>query len=84
MFGIMTWIACGVVLGFIVNQMIAGYDKGLVLLTLGIGIAGAVGGGFLAQFFGYGDSATFSFFAVLFALFGATLFLFSYRRIIKV
>jgi uncharacterized membrane protein YeaQ/YmgE (transglycosylase-associated protein family) len=84
MIGIMTWIGCGVVLGFIMNQMISGSDKGLALLTLTVGIAGAVGGGFVAQCFGYGNSATFSFFAVLFALFGATLFLFSYRRLINV
>jgi len=84
MIGIMTWIGCGVVLGFIVNQVISGYDKGLVLLTLTVGIAGAIGGGFVAQFFGYGNSATFSFYAVLFAVCGAVLFLFSYRRMINV
>jgi uncharacterized membrane protein YeaQ/YmgE (transglycosylase-associated protein family) len=84
MIGIMTWIGCGVVLGFIMNQPISGYDKGLVLLTLGVGIAGAIGGGFVAQLFGHGDSATFSFYAVLFAVLGAALCLFSYRRVIKV
>jgi hypothetical protein len=41
-------------------------------------------GGFAAQLFGYGNSATFSFYAALFAVFGAILFLFSYRRLIKV
>jgi uncharacterized membrane protein YeaQ/YmgE (transglycosylase-associated protein family) len=84
MIGIATWMGCGVVLGFIVNQLISGYDKGLVLLTLGVGIAGAIGGGFVAQLFGHGDIATFSFYAVLFAVLGATLCLFSYRRVIKV
>jgi uncharacterized membrane protein YeaQ/YmgE (transglycosylase-associated protein family) len=84
MIGIMTWIGCGVVLGFIMNQLISGYDKGLVLLTLGVGIAGAIGGGFVAQLFGHGDSATFSFYAVLFAVLGAAFCLFSYRRVIKV
>ncbi len=80
----MTWIGCGVVLGFIVDQLISGYDKGLVLLTLGVGIAGAIGGGFVAQLFGHGDSATFSFYAVLFAVLGAVLCLFSYRRLLTV
>jgi uncharacterized membrane protein YeaQ/YmgE (transglycosylase-associated protein family) len=84
MVGIMTWIGCGVVLGFIVNHLMSGYDKGLVFLTLAVGIAGAIGGGFAAQLFGYGNSATFSFYAALFAVFGAALFLFSYRRLIKV
>jgi uncharacterized membrane protein YeaQ/YmgE (transglycosylase-associated protein family) len=84
MIGIMTWIGCGVVLGFIMNQLISGYDKGLVLLTLTVGIAGAIGGGFVAQLFGHGDSATFSFYAVLFAVLGAGLCLFGYRRVIKV
>jgi uncharacterized membrane protein YeaQ/YmgE (transglycosylase-associated protein family) len=84
MIGIMTWIACGVILGFIVNQLISGYDKGLVLLTLSVGIAGAIGGGFVAQVFGHGNSATFSFLAVLFAVCGAALCLFGYRRLIKV
>ena len=84
MIGIMTWIGCGVVLGFIMNHLISAYDKGLVLLTLGVGVAGAIGGGFAAELFGYGNIATFSFYAALFAVFGAALFLFSYRRIIKV
>jgi|HubBroStandDraft_4_1064222.scaffolds.fasta_scaffold783104_2 uncharacterized membrane protein YeaQ/YmgE (transglycosylase-associated protein family) len=84
MIGILTWIGCGVVLGFIVNQLISASEKGLVLLTLGVAIAGAIAGGFVAQFFGHGNMATFSFYAILFAVCGATLVLVTYRRVIKV
>jgi len=55
-----------------------------VLLTLGVAIAGAIAGGFVAQFFGHGNMATFSFYAILFAVCGATLVLVTYRRVIKV
>lgn len=83
MLGLLTWIGCGIAVGYIVNHLISGYDKGLVLLTLSVGIAGAILGGYIAQFLGHGNSATFSFYAMVFALCGASLFLFTYRRVIQ-
>lgn len=84
MLGVMTWVVCGVVAGYVVNQIISGHDKGLVLLTLSVGIGGAIAGGFIASLFGQGTGATFSFYALLFAVGGASIALFAYRRLIGV
>jgi uncharacterized membrane protein YeaQ/YmgE (transglycosylase-associated protein family) len=82
MAGIMTWIVCGMVAGYIMSLAISGREKGLLLLTLIVGIAGAVVGGFVAQMCGQGTSASFSLFAVPFAAVGAALSLVTYRRLI--
>jgi uncharacterized membrane protein YeaQ/YmgE (transglycosylase-associated protein family) len=84
MIGVLSWLACGVAVGFFVNHLIAGYDKGLVLLTLGVGIGGAVVGGFIASLFHFGNSATFSIYSLPFALIGAAATLVGYRRMIGI
>jgi uncharacterized membrane protein YeaQ/YmgE (transglycosylase-associated protein family) len=84
MAGIVAWIVCGVVAGYIMSYLISGAEKGLVVLTLTVGVAGAIGGGYVAQLFGHGTSASFSFYAVLFAVAGASLCLVTYRRLIGV
>jgi uncharacterized membrane protein YeaQ/YmgE (transglycosylase-associated protein family) len=84
MTGIIAWVACGVATGYIMSYLISGSEKGLVPLTLGVGVAGAIAGGFIAQLFGQGTSATFSFYAVLLAVAGASLSLLTYRRLIGV
>jgi uncharacterized membrane protein YeaQ/YmgE (transglycosylase-associated protein family) len=80
MIGAFSWISCGVVAGFFVNHIIAGYDKGLLLLTLCVGAGGAIAGGLIASLFNLGDRSTFSIFALLFAFVGAAVSLVGYRR----
>jgi uncharacterized membrane protein YeaQ/YmgE (transglycosylase-associated protein family) len=84
MAGIMTWIVCGVVAGYFMSLAIDGREKGLLLLTVTVGVAGAIVGGFVAQVCGQGTSATFSIYAALFAIVGASLSLVSYKRLIGV
>jgi uncharacterized membrane protein YeaQ/YmgE (transglycosylase-associated protein family) len=82
MAGIVAWGVCGVIAGYIMSYLISGAEKGLVLLTVTVGVAGAIAGGFIAQLIGYGTSASFSFLAVLFAAVSASLCLVTYRRLI--
>jgi uncharacterized membrane protein YeaQ/YmgE (transglycosylase-associated protein family) len=82
MLGIISWMVCGLAAGFIVNHLISGADKGIVLLTLGVGIGGAILGGYVASLFSYGNSATFNFYALVFATVGASATLFGYQRMI--
>jgi uncharacterized membrane protein YeaQ/YmgE (transglycosylase-associated protein family) len=84
MSGMISWIVCGALAGYIVSYIISGRDKGLVLLTVGVGVAGGVCGGFVAQVCGQGTSTTFSIYAVLFAVVGASLSLVTYRRLMGV
>ncbi|HET6327365.1 MAG TPA: hypothetical protein VFG04_21970 [Planctomycetaceae bacterium] len=84
MAGMVSWIVCGALAGYIMSYLISGRDKGLVLLTVGVGVAGGICGGFVAQVCGQGTSATFSFYAALFAVIGAALSLLTYRRLMGV
>jgi uncharacterized membrane protein YeaQ/YmgE (transglycosylase-associated protein family) len=69
-------------MGYIMSHLISGSDKGIVLLTLGVGAAGGIAGGCIAQLLGQGTSATFSIYAVVLALIGASISLLTYRRLI--
>jgi uncharacterized membrane protein YeaQ/YmgE (transglycosylase-associated protein family) len=82
MAGVVTWIVSGMAAGYFMSLAISGREKCLLLLTLIVGIAGAVVGGFVAQVFGQGTSASFSLYAVPFAAVGAVLSLVTYRRLI--
>ena len=83
MLGIVTWLGCGVIAGMFVNKLISGYDKGILLLTIAVGVGGAIAGGVLASFFGYGNIATFSAYALIFAAVGAAATLFGYSRFVE-
>lgn len=83
MLGFISWIACGIIAGMIMSKLISGYDKGILLLTIFVGIAGAAVGGVAASFLGYGDLATFSLYAVLFAVSGSVLTLFGFSRFVE-
>jgi len=83
MIGIVSWLVCGVIAGMIVSKLISGFDKGILLLTLGVGVGGAMAGGVIASFCGYGNIATYSNFAVIFATVGAALLLWGYSRFVE-
>jgi uncharacterized membrane protein YeaQ/YmgE (transglycosylase-associated protein family) len=55
MFGILGWLILGLLAGVIAKAVMPGRDPGGVLMTIVIGIVGAVIGGFLGQsLLGYG------------------------------
>jgi uncharacterized membrane protein YeaQ/YmgE (transglycosylase-associated protein family) len=84
MIGLISWLVCGAVAGFLVSHLVSASDKGLVMLTLGVGAGGSIVGGFVASLLHFGDVATFSFYALLFAFVGAAAALVSYRWALKI
>ena len=84
MIGVISWLACGLLVGFFVSRLISAQDKSLVFLTLSVGCAGAIVGGMCVQIAAVGNGTTFSFYGVIFALVGALLALLGYRRLIGV
>lgn len=68
--------------GLFVSRLISGHNKGLILLTIGVGVTGSLVGGFGAGLLGYGTIATFNIYGILLAALGATLALVGYRRVI--
>jgi uncharacterized membrane protein YeaQ/YmgE (transglycosylase-associated protein family) len=79
--GILGWIVFGLVVGIIAKLLMPGRDPGGFIVTILLGIAGALVGGFLGRTLGwYGPQDSAGFFM---ALLGAVLLLFFYRLFIR-
>ena len=80
MFGVLGWIIFGLIVGAVAKLLMPGRDPGGFIITILLGIAGAVLGGFLGRalgWYGEGDSAGF-----LMSLVGAVVLLAIYRMAI--
>src|SRR5687768_75635 len=80
MFGVLGWIIFGLIVGAIAKLLMPGRDPGGFIVTMLLGIAGALLGGFLGRalgWYGEGDSAGF-----LMSLLGAIVLLVIYRMAI--
>ena len=53
--GILSWIILGLIVGALAKWIMPGNDPGGILITILIGIAGALIGGFLSAALGIGD-----------------------------
>jgi uncharacterized membrane protein YeaQ/YmgE (transglycosylase-associated protein family) len=79
MFAILGWIVFGLIVGVIAKLIMPGRDPGGIIVTILLGIAGAIVGGFLGQAVGWyrpGDSA-----GLFMSILGAIVLLFLYRRL---
>jgi len=70
----------GLIVGALAKLIMPGKDPGGILVTIGLGVAGAFVGGYLSSFMGFGDVAGFDFRSLIIATGGAFLLLFLYRR----
>ena len=76
-FGILGWILFGLIVGVVAKLVMPGTDPGGFFVTILLGVAGAVLGGWLGQvmgLYGPGDSAGF-----VMSVIGAAVLLFVYR-----
>ncbi len=78
--GILAWIVIGLIAGGIAKAIHPGKDPGGFIVTMLIGIAGAVVGGFLFSLIGVGSDTDFSIGSILIAIVGAVLLLWLYRK----
>jgi uncharacterized membrane protein YeaQ/YmgE (transglycosylase-associated protein family) len=80
MLGVLGWIIFGLIVGAVAKLLMPGRDPGGFIVTILLGIAGAVLGGFLGRalgWYGEGDAAGF-----LMSLVGAVVLLAIYRMAI--
>jgi uncharacterized membrane protein YeaQ/YmgE (transglycosylase-associated protein family) len=81
MFGVLGWILFGLVVGVIAKLLMPGRDPGGAIITILLGIVGAVLGGFLGRALGfYGPNEPAGF---LMSLVGAVLVLAIYRMTVR-
>lgn len=78
--GILTWAVFGLVAGALAKWIMPGKDPGGLLVTIFIGIAGAMAGGFLASVIGFGGVTGFNFGSMATAVVGALALLWAYRK----
>lgn len=81
--GFITWILLGLVVGALAKWIMPGKDPGGLIVTILLGIAGAVVGGWVGTFIGFGKVSGFDFRSLVIAVGGAVLLLFAYRKIKK-
>lgn len=78
--GLFSWILFGLIAGGIAKFLMPGKDPGGCLVTILLGIAGALLGGFIStELLGYGGVTGFNLPSLLIAIAGAVLLLILYR-----
>jgi uncharacterized membrane protein YeaQ/YmgE (transglycosylase-associated protein family) len=77
--GILTWILLGLIVGFLAKLVMPGRDPGGVIITILLGIAGALLGGFVGSAMGLGGVDGINGGSILLATLGAILLLAIYR-----
>jgi uncharacterized membrane protein YeaQ/YmgE (transglycosylase-associated protein family) len=78
--GVLAWILFGLIVGLVAKLLMPGRDPGGFIVTMLLGIAGAMIGGFLGRAMGfYGPNQGAGF---LMSIVGAIVLLFIYRKLV--
>jgi uncharacterized membrane protein YeaQ/YmgE (transglycosylase-associated protein family) len=81
--GILSWIFLGLVAGALAKFIMPGKQGGGLLITMLLGIGGAVVGGFLGSLIGMGKVESFDLGGILIATIGAIVLLVAHRLFTK-
>ncbi len=81
--GILSWVIFGLIAGVIAKLILPGKDPGGFIITILLGVAGALVGGFIASALGFGSVSGFNIWSFIIAILGSILLLWIYRVIKK-
>ena len=82
--GILAWILLGLVAGALAKFIMPGQQGGGIILTIVLGVVGALVGGFLGTYLlGFGDISGFDLRSIAIAIGGALLVLFVYGLVAR-
>jgi uncharacterized membrane protein YeaQ/YmgE (transglycosylase-associated protein family) len=79
--GILAWIVLGLLAGLLARMVMPGRDPAGLIVTVFLGIVGALVGGFIASQLGYGGISGFDLRSLAIAFGGAVLILFFFRML---
>jgi uncharacterized membrane protein YeaQ/YmgE (transglycosylase-associated protein family) len=79
--GIISWIIFGLVAGIIAKWIMPGKENVGFFITIALGIVGAIVGGYISTFFGFGKVDGFNLGSFVVAVIGAIVVLYIYRKI---
>ena len=77
--GILSWIVFGLIAGALAKLIMPGRDPGGFIVTMIIGVAGAIVGGYAGTLLGFGAVTGFDLRSLAIAVGGALVLLFAYR-----
>ena len=83
MSGLMSWLLMGLIAGVLGKWIMPGKDPGGIVVTILLGIGGALLGGWIGSVLGIGTVNSFSIGSILLAVAGALILLFLYRKFKK-
>ena len=81
--GILSWIVFGLIAGAVAKLLMPGDDPGGCFVTILLGIGGAIVGGYVGTWLGFGSVGGFDVRSFLIAVGGALVLLAGYRMIKK-
>jgi uncharacterized membrane protein YeaQ/YmgE (transglycosylase-associated protein family) len=81
--GIISWIILGLIVGVIAKFIMPGKDPGGIVVTILLGIAGALIGGFISSSLGFGAVSGFNVQSLIIAVCGSIVLLIIYRIVKK-
>ena len=81
--GIIAWIVLGLICGALAKFIMPGKDPGGIVVTMLLGVAGALVGGFLASLLGFGAVGGFNLKSIIVATLGAIVLLVAWRALKK-
>ncbi|MGP2426319.1 GlsB/YeaQ/YmgE family stress response membrane protein [Yersinia sp. 2538 StPb PI] len=79
--GILSWIVFGLIAGVLAKWIMPGEDGGGFIMTVILGVVGALVGGYISVFFGMGKVDGFNFGSFVVAVIGSLVVLFVYRKL---
>jgi uncharacterized membrane protein YeaQ/YmgE (transglycosylase-associated protein family) len=81
--GILSWIIIGLIVGALAKLVMPGDDPGGIIVTILLGVAGALLGGWLGSVFELGSVTGFNLVSILLAVGGALILLILYRLLVR-
>ena len=79
--GILSWIIFGLIAGITAKWIMPGKENVGIIVTIILGIVGAVVGGYISTFFGFGKVDGFNFGSFVVAVIGAIVVLYIYNKV---
>lgn len=79
--GVLSWIIFGLIAGIIAKWIMPGKESVGIIVTIILGIVGAVVGGYISTFFGFGKVDGFNFGSFVVAVIGAIVVLYIFKKI---
>ncbi|MBT8196360.1 MAG: GlsB/YeaQ/YmgE family stress response membrane protein [Bacteroidia bacterium] len=81
MLQVLSWLILGLAAGFLARKIMPGKEPGGLIITILLGIGGAVVGGYIGTLFGFEKVDGFSWLNLIISTVGALILIFAYNKL---